>query len=155
MTATESMGIGARPKTPMHLWIVGVLALLWNFMGAFDYLATQLKLESYMGNFSEEQLEYFYGIPAWAVSGWAFAVWIGLVGTVGLCCASAGRSWAFAVSLVRHDRELDLHGHPHRRRHDERDRGSDLHGRHLDCGHLPALVFDESGEGGCSHLGRQ
>jgi hypothetical protein len=32
----------------MHLWIVGVPAFLWNFMGAFDYLATQLKLESYM-----------------------------------------------------------------------------------------------------------
>jgi hypothetical protein len=84
----------------MHLWIVGVLALLWNFMGAFDYLATQLKLESYMGNFSEEQLEYFYGIPAWAVSGWAIAVWIGLVGTVGLLLRRKWSVLAFAVSLA-------------------------------------------------------
>ncbi|MGB5161057.1 MAG: hypothetical protein WBP10_20205 [Thermoanaerobaculia bacterium] len=100
MTAAESTGTGARPKTPMHLWIVGVLALLWNFMGAFDYLATQLKLESYMGNFSEEQLEYFYGIPAWAVSGWAIAVWIGLVGTVGLLLRRKWSVLAFAVSLA-------------------------------------------------------
>ncbi len=84
----------------MHLWIVGVLALLWNFMGAFDYLATQLKLESYMGNFSEEQLEYFYGIPAWAVSGWAIAVWIGLVGTVGLLLRRKWSVMAFIVSLA-------------------------------------------------------
>ena len=59
MNAAESTGMGPRPRTPMHLWIVGVLALLWNFMGAFDYLATQLKLESYMSNFTQEQLDYF------------------------------------------------------------------------------------------------
>jgi len=100
MTAAESTGTGARPKAPVHLWIVGVLALLWNFMGAFDYLATQLKLESYMGSFSEEQLEYFYGIPAWAVSGWAIAVWIGLVGTVGLLLRRKWSVLAFAVSLA-------------------------------------------------------
>lgn len=100
MTAADGIGTGARPKAPMHLWIVGVLALLWNFMGAFDYLATQLKLESYMGNFSEEQLEYFYGIPAWAVSGWAIAVWIGLIGTVGLLLRRKWSAMAFIVSLA-------------------------------------------------------
>jgi hypothetical protein len=100
MTATESTGAGARPKAPVHLWIVGVLALLWNFMGAFDYLATQLKLESYMGSFSEEQLEYFYGIPAWAVSGWAIAVWIGLVGTVGLLLRRKWSVMAYVISLA-------------------------------------------------------
>jgi hypothetical protein len=31
-------------KTPLHLWIVAVLALLWNAVGAFDYVATQLRL---------------------------------------------------------------------------------------------------------------
>ncbi|MGB5294107.1 MAG: hypothetical protein WBP34_04060 [Thermoanaerobaculia bacterium] len=100
MTAAESTGTGARPKVPIHLWIVGVLALLWNFMGAFDYLATQLKLASYMGQFTQEQLDYFYGIPAWAVSGWAIAVWIGLVGTVGLLLRRKWSVLAFAVSLA-------------------------------------------------------
>ena len=53
----------ARSKTPVHLWIVGVLALLWNAMGAFDYLATQLELDFYMSRFTEQQLAYFYGFP--------------------------------------------------------------------------------------------
>ena len=100
MAAAESMGAGPRPRTPMHLWIVGVLALLWNFMGAFDYLATQLKLESYMSNFTQEQLDYFYGIPAWAVSGWAFAVWGAVAGSIGLLMRKRWSVWAFAVSLV-------------------------------------------------------
>ena len=27
-------------KAPVHLWIVGILAVLWNAVGAFDYFAT-------------------------------------------------------------------------------------------------------------------
>ncbi|MCP4895894.1 MAG: hypothetical protein GY906_02880, partial [bacterium] len=48
MVDTNLDGGDVRRGTPIHLWIVGVLALLWNAMGAFDYLATQLKLEFYM-----------------------------------------------------------------------------------------------------------
>ena len=73
-----------RSKTPVHLWIVGILALLWNAVGCFDYFATQTKLESYMSNFTPEQLEYFYGFPAWADAAWAIAVWGSLLAAVGL-----------------------------------------------------------------------
>ncbi|MDH3464001.1 MAG: hypothetical protein OEM32_10300 [Acidimicrobiia bacterium] len=100
MTAADATGPGVRPTTPKHLWIVGILALLWNFMGVFDYLATQFKIESYMGEFTQEQLDYFYGFPAWAVSGWAIAVWIGLAGTVGLLLRRKWSVVAFAVSLA-------------------------------------------------------
>jgi hypothetical protein len=51
-------------KTPFHLWIVGILALLWDAIGAFDYSATQLRMEAYMSQFTPEQLEYFYAFPA-------------------------------------------------------------------------------------------
>ncbi len=100
MAAADGIGLGVRPKTPKHLWIVGIVALLWNCMGAFDYLATQLKLESYMGGFTQEQLDYFYGIPAWAVAGWAIAVWIGLVGAAGLLLRRKWSAMAFAISLA-------------------------------------------------------
>ena len=43
-------------KAPVHLWIVGGLSLLWNAFGAFDYLMTQLQVEAYMSQFTEEQL---------------------------------------------------------------------------------------------------
>jgi hypothetical protein len=90
----------ARRRTPVHLWIVGVLAVLWNLMGAFDYLATQLQLDFYMSQFTEEQLAYFYAFPAWAVAGWAFAVWGGVVGSIGLLLRRKWSVWAFAVSLA-------------------------------------------------------
>jgi len=89
-----------RPKTPVHLWIVGVVALLWNAMGAFDYLATKLQLDFYMSNYSEEQLAYFYGFPAWATSFWAIAVWSALAGSVGLLLRKKWSVWAFGVAIV-------------------------------------------------------
>jgi hypothetical protein len=72
----------AAMRPPWHFWVIGIVALLWNAMGAFDYLMTQTQNESYMSQFTPEQLEYFYGFPAWVVSSWAFAVWGGLLGVV-------------------------------------------------------------------------
>jgi hypothetical protein len=100
MHAYASNEVGGRVKTPVHLWIVAVLSLLWNLVGAFDYLATQTKMESYMGQFTQEQLDYFYSIPAWAVSGWAIAVWSGVVGSVGLLLRKKWAEWAFCLSLI-------------------------------------------------------
>jgi len=50
-------------KTPIWFWILAVIAVLWNAMGAWDYSATQLRLEWYLSGFTEEQLAYFYGFP--------------------------------------------------------------------------------------------
>ena len=69
-------------RTPVHLWIVGVLAVLWNAVGAFDYLMTQTRNESYMAQFTPEQLAYFYEFPTWVVAFWALAVWGGVAGAV-------------------------------------------------------------------------
>lgn len=99
MVAAESSG-DVPMKTPVHLWIIGVLALLWNAMGAFDYLATQLELEAYMAQFTPEQLDYFYGIPAWAVAGWAIAVWFALAGSVGLLLRKCWSVSVFGISIA-------------------------------------------------------
>ena len=87
-------------RSPRHLWIVGILAILWNAIGCFDYVATQTRLESYMSQFTPEQLEYFYSFPAWAVSGWAIAVWSSLLGSISLLLR---KNWAvtlFAIALA-------------------------------------------------------
>ena len=99
-----SQGMNERPtgraRTPVHLWIVGVLALLWNAMGVFDYLATELRVESYLSQFSADQLEYFDSYPTWAVAFWAFGVWGGLVGSIGLLMRRGWAVGAFSLSLL-------------------------------------------------------
>jgi hypothetical protein len=87
-------------KVPRHLWVVGVLAVLWNAVGAFDYTASQLRIESYMSQFTEEQLAYFYGFPAWAVAAWATAVWSSLLGSLALLFRKAWAVWLFGLAIV-------------------------------------------------------
>jgi hypothetical protein len=100
MTGSASGADDTGLRTPVHLWIVAVLTLLWNLMGAFDYLATQLRLEPYMSQFSEQQLAYFYGFPKWAVAGWAFGVWGALAGSIGLLMRRRWSVLAFAISIA-------------------------------------------------------
>jgi hypothetical protein len=86
--------------TPWHLWIVGVLSLLWNAMGAFDYVMTETRNASYMKDFTPEQLAYFYGFPKWVIATWALSVWGGVAGSIALLLR---RRWAvpvFAVSMA-------------------------------------------------------
>jgi hypothetical protein len=87
-------------KTPVHLWIVGILAVLWNAVGAFDYSATQYRIESYMANFTPEQLEYFYGFPAWVDAAWALGVWGSLLGSLALLLRKSWAVWLFGISIL-------------------------------------------------------
>jgi hypothetical protein len=82
------------------LWIVGVIALLWNAMGAFDYLATKMRLEFYMSQFTPEQLDYFYSFPAWVVAAWAVAVWGDLLGSIALLLRKAWAVWLFGAGVL-------------------------------------------------------
>jgi hypothetical protein len=80
--------------------VVGILALLWNCIGAFDYLMTQTKNPAYMSAFPPEQLAFFYGLPVWVVAAWAFAVWGGVLGSVLLLLRKRLAVPVFLVSLV-------------------------------------------------------
>jgi len=94
------MTVETRTATPKHLWVVGILALVWNAIGAFDYLMTQTRNEAYMGQFTPEQLAYFYGFPAWVDATWAIAVWGAVLGSVLLLLRRRLAAPVFAVALV-------------------------------------------------------
>jgi len=87
-------------KAPLHLWVIGILAVLWNAVGAFDYAATQLQLEFYMSQFTAEQLEYFYGFPAWVDACWAIGVWGSLLGSLALLFRKALAAWLFGLAIL-------------------------------------------------------
>jgi ABC-type xylose transport system permease subunit len=80
--------------------VVGIIALLWNCIGAFDYLMTQTKNAAYMSGFPPEQLAFFYGLPVWVVAAWAIAVWGGVLGSVLLLLRRRLAVPVFLVSLV-------------------------------------------------------
>jgi hypothetical protein len=90
----------APTKTPIHLWIVGIIGLLWSSIGAMDYFMTQTANESYMQNFTPEQLEFFYGLPTWSVATWALGVWGGVLGTLLLLLRKKLAVPVLLVSLI-------------------------------------------------------
>lgn len=96
-SATEIIGGQVMDKTPWHISVVGIIALLWNGMGALDYVMTQTRNEAYMAAFTEEQLAFFYGFPAWTVAAWAIAVWGGVLAALLIL---ARRAWAWPVMIA-------------------------------------------------------
>lgn len=90
----------SRTKVPWHLWLIGVIALLWNAVGAFDYYMSQTKNEAYMKMFTPEQLEFFYSFPSWSVALWAIAVWGGVLGCILLLLRNKLAVCVFLISLI-------------------------------------------------------
>lgn len=94
------MATTAEGQTPVHLWIVGILALLWNAFGCYDYLMTMTANEAWLSQFTAEQVAYWESLPAWTDAFWALGVWGGLAGALLLLIRSRYAVWAFAASLL-------------------------------------------------------
>lgn len=87
-------------RTPAHVWIVGILATLWNAFGAFDYVMTQTANEAYLSQFSAEERAFFDSFPGWMEAFWALGVWGALIGSLLLLIRSRYAVHAFGLSLV-------------------------------------------------------
>ena len=87
-------------KAPWHLWVVGVLAVLWNLGGAVDYTMTQTRNAAYLDQFTAEQLAYFTSFPAWFEAFWALGVWGAFAGSVLLLFRTRFAFHAFVISLI-------------------------------------------------------
>lgn len=101
--AGTSDSIEARP--PMHLWIVGLLALLMNGFGSYDYLMTRMRNTDYLASMMpsvdpEAALAWVEAFPVWAQFGWGLGVWAGLAGAVLLLVRHRWAFWALGLSFV-------------------------------------------------------
>lgn len=85
---------------PTHLWMVGILSLLWNSFGAFDYLMTQTGNAAYLASFTADQRAYFDSLPTLIVSLWAIGVWGAFAGSLLLLLRNRHAVAAFALSLA-------------------------------------------------------
>lgn len=89
----------SRGKTPWHLWVIGLVSLLWNAGGVASYMMTELGMLEGM-EMPPEQLEYFYSFPAWAVAFWALGVWGSFLGSLALLLRSRWAVTLFGISIV-------------------------------------------------------
>jgi len=89
-------------KTPWHLWLVGVLSLLWNGFGAFDFIQTTTRGEAYMraAGFDDAMVAYYEAMPGWMYVPWTLGVWGAVIGSVMLLLRRRWAVPAFGLSLL-------------------------------------------------------
>jgi hypothetical protein len=89
-------------RTPAHLWIVGILSLLWNCFGAYDYTMSHMRNMDYLAKMGDPNvmLAYMDSMPMYAKFGWGLGVWAALLGSVFLLMRSRYAVHAFALSVI-------------------------------------------------------
>jgi hypothetical protein len=101
----DAMQDGGRARAPVHIWIVGILALLWNAIGCYDYLMTRMRNTDYLASMMPEvdpnaMLAWVDAFPIWAQFGWGLGVWAGLLGSLLLLIRSRWAELTLGLSLV-------------------------------------------------------
>ncbi len=84
-------------KPTTFYWVIGVIALLWNGMGAMEYLRIELMTPEAIEALPELERSFYESVPVWATAAFAFAVWGGLVGSLFLLLK---RKWAKPAFLI-------------------------------------------------------
>lgn len=87
-------------KAPWHLWVVGIISLLWNSMGGVDYTMTKTRNAEWLKGFTPEQIAWFDSLPLWANLAWALGVWGAVAGSILLILRKGWAYPAFAVSFL-------------------------------------------------------
>ena len=92
-------------RAPIHLWIVGVPALLWNCIGPIDYVMTRMRNSAYLEKAMptvapQDYLAWIDGFPMYAQFGWGLGVWTALLGSILLLMRHRWAVPAFALSLI-------------------------------------------------------
>ena len=88
--------------TPWHLWLVGVLSLLWNGYGGYDFIMSVTQGEAYWraSGMNQPMIDYFNAMPTWMYVPWVLGVWGAVAGSVLLLLRMKWAVHAFGLSLL-------------------------------------------------------
>ena len=66
----------ASRKAPWHLWVVGIIAVLFNSIGVFDFTMSKIQGPAYMASagMTPDQIAHYQQMPAWMMFVWALGV---------------------------------------------------------------------------------
>jgi hypothetical protein len=86
-----------RPRTPWHVWVVGVLALLWNGAGAYTIMMAQA---GKLPDISADEAAYYAAQPLWFAVATDVALGAAVAAAVALLLRSRAAVWLFGLSVV-------------------------------------------------------
>ena len=86
-----------RAKAPVHLWVVGLLSLLWNVWGAYIAISAQ---SGTLPTLRAEDQAYFDAQPLWFVVVADSALVAGIAGAVALLLLHRSAVWLYAAEVA-------------------------------------------------------
>ena len=91
-----------KAATPWHLWAVGVISLLWNAFGGYDFVMSVTQGETYWraSGMTDAMVAYYNAMPTWMYVPWVLGVWGAVAGSILLLMRNKLAVPAFALSLI-------------------------------------------------------
>jgi len=94
------LGAGAA-KTPWHLWVIGVIALVWYVLGAATIQLAQLgMLQDFIPDMKPDEIAYYAAQPAWFRVTTGIATYGSVLGAILLLMRKRPAAPVFAIAFV-------------------------------------------------------
>ena len=92
----------ALTKTPWHLWLVGVVAVLFNSIGVFDFVMSMSRGADYMASagMTPDQIAHYQEMPGWMTVVWAVGVFGAFLASIFLLLRRKLALPGFVLSLA-------------------------------------------------------
>lgn len=92
----------ARARAPWHLWLVGLVALLFNLIGVVDFVMSMAQGAKYQADvgMTAEQIAHYQSLPGWMMVDWAVGVFGAFIASILLLWRKALAGPVFWLSLA-------------------------------------------------------
>jgi hypothetical protein len=98
----ETAMADAPARTAWHLWLVGIFAVLFNFIGVFDFVMTLAQGAKYQAGagMTPDQIAYYQAMPGWMTAVWAIGVFSAFLASILLLMCRRLAFPVFVLSLA-------------------------------------------------------
>ena len=85
---------------PKWFWVIAIIALLWNLMGVFSFFQHVFISDEALNALPPAEQDLYNSYPLWTKIAFAFAVFGGVIGSIGLVARKKWAKPAFILSLL-------------------------------------------------------
>ena len=92
----------ASMKAPWHLWLIGVIAVLFNAIGVFDFVMSMAQGAKYQASagMTPDQIAHYQQMPSWMTVVWAVGVFGAILASILLLLRRKLALPVFVLSLA-------------------------------------------------------
>ena len=89
-------------KPPWHMWLIGVIAVLFNSIGVFDFVMSMARGAEYQASagMAPAQIAHYQSMPGWMTAAWAVGVFAAFIASILLLLRNQRAVPAFVLSLA-------------------------------------------------------